>query len=68
MTIIFLSTLVSAYLAVCSAYGFHYDAVAVQRESLAIPAAIKPWSWLASWVRINAEYHQLPKAWLLDFV
>lgn len=68
IAIIFLSAIVFAYMAIWSAYGFHYDAVVGQRGPLGIAAAVKPSSWLTPWIRFNSEYHQFPEAWLSGLV
>jgi hypothetical protein len=68
IVVIFLSGMAFAYVAVWSAYGFHYDAIVGQREPLGIAAAVKPSSWLVPLIRANSEYHQFPEAWLSGLV
>ena len=68
ITIIFLSALVFAYVAIWTAYGFHYEAVVEQQGSLGIAAAVTPSSWLTFWISLNSEYRLFPEAWFSGLV
>lgn len=63
-SLILITAIVMAFLAIWAAYGFRFDAAADATEQLRIGRVIAPNSWLSMLAVANAKYFILPEAWL----
>jgi hypothetical protein len=54
----------AAYLAVWTAYGFCFDAVAQQQGQMLVGRLLSKDSWLSPFLVLNSQYFILPEAWV----
>ena len=64
LAIVLATAVCAAYLAVWTAYGFRFDAVAQQQGQMRVGRLLSTESWLSPWLVLNSKYFVLPEAWV----
>jgi hypothetical protein len=68
LLVVFATAVIVAYLAIWSAYGFRFEAVAYQKGQMPVDRLVSEEGWPRTLAALNSKYLLLPEAWVYGII